>query len=367
MNCKCTFTRRFLAETMGKTYVSRDLKAIEQESLLEFERTQLPAAQSLVAWEREFRRQKGLLRFGHRMTIPQRPQIRTVSTVSVDFFPCPVSECRGFVERRLGFTCGTCRVAACHMCRETAGPDHVCDPGVLSNIALILADSKPCPRCAVMINRSQGCDHMFCTHCRTHFHYVTGKVLEQSTNGHYNGLQAYRENVAVRVTDEGPRSGAGAGACNNVLMDVSRNVATPLARTARAIVRTIFEDIEPVRFILDRMYNAGMLNARDEVERINMRVEYLLGELSEDRWKSRLYTMHKAKERDTLIHNVLRMYLECVLRFQAEQQLVDESVVAGCCRAANESLASIADEFGMSHAIRIREPADSDDTPVIVN
>jgi hypothetical protein len=115
------------------------------------------------------------------------------------------------------------------------------------------------------------------------------------------------------------------------------------------------------------MYNITHLRARHDAERSNMRVQFLMGELTEERWKSRLYIQHKCMERDTLIHNVLRMYLECVLRFQAEQQLLDADVVLGCCRAANEAFRSVAEEFGMSRTPRIREPTDPDDVPAILN
>ena len=60
---------------------------------------------------------------------------------------------------------------------------------------MIYKSSKPCPRCSTMINRSQGCDHMFCTNCRTHFNYVTGEVYTNSSNHHYNDLASYSRNV----------------------------------------------------------------------------------------------------------------------------------------------------------------------------
>lgn len=56
----------------------------------------------------------------------------------------------------------------------------------LLSLRLIASDSRLCPRCSVRINRSQGCNHMTCTQCKTHFCYRCGTSLDpKNPYGHF--------------------------------------------------------------------------------------------------------------------------------------------------------------------------------------
>lgn len=71
---------------------------------------------------------------------------------------CPVAECRGFLST--AWKCGTCEVRVCRECGEPrgeAGEDHACDPDVAASHRLVQKDSKPCPQCAAMIHKIDGC------------------------------------------------------------------------------------------------------------------------------------------------------------------------------------------------------------------
>jgi len=48
----------------------------------------------------------------------------------------------------------------------------------LLTLKAISQDSQRCPRCHVTISRSEGCNHMKCTKCATHFCYKCGKILD---------------------------------------------------------------------------------------------------------------------------------------------------------------------------------------------
>jgi len=98
---------------------------------------------------------------------------------------CPRSDCRGIMSGR---ACSVCGTRCCPACRSMLAGDevldgeagsathrlHQCDPATLASIATINSNSKACPRCFVPIERSSGCNHMYCTRCHQFFNYTTG-------------------------------------------------------------------------------------------------------------------------------------------------------------------------------------------------
>ena len=72
---------------------------------------------------------------------------------------CPDGECRGFLST--AYKCGTCQLWACPDCLVMKGLDkdspHTCDPGQKDSVALIIKESRPCPKCGERISKVDGC------------------------------------------------------------------------------------------------------------------------------------------------------------------------------------------------------------------
>jgi len=72
---------------------------------------------------------------------------------------CPDGECRGFLSTV--YKCGTCQKWACPDCLIVKGLDkdaeHTCDPGQKESVALIVKESRPCPKCGERISKIDGC------------------------------------------------------------------------------------------------------------------------------------------------------------------------------------------------------------------
>lgn len=71
---------------------------------------------------------------------------------------CPDGECRGFLSS--AYKCGTCQKWACSDClvmKDAKDSEHTCDPGVKETVALIVKESRPCPKCGERISKVDGC------------------------------------------------------------------------------------------------------------------------------------------------------------------------------------------------------------------
>lgn len=92
-------------------------------------------------------------------------------------FKCS-TDCGGFVMG--DYTCNLCNANYCRKCGlildETHTPE-LCKSNS-SSFKYILSTTQACPKCAIRINKSEGCDVMFCTFCHICFSYNTGKELK---------------------------------------------------------------------------------------------------------------------------------------------------------------------------------------------
>lgn len=60
---------------------------------------------------------------------------------------------------------------------DVVDDEHVCNEEDIKSFKSILKVTKPCPKCGVRIQKSEGCSQMFCTHCHTGFDWVTGNII----------------------------------------------------------------------------------------------------------------------------------------------------------------------------------------------
>lgn len=90
------------------------------------------------------------------------------------------------------WSCNTCGKNFCKFCLAELQNEHVCSPDDVLTAEKIRESTKPCPSCRVLIERSFGCNHMFCTHCFASFDWLSGKRISNSSN------PLYREHLANR-------------------------------------------------------------------------------------------------------------------------------------------------------------------------
>jgi len=106
---------------------------------------------------------------------------------------CPVTEspsdktqsCKGFLSTQ--YVCGICESSICPKChvikrigpkiKDQVEPPHTCNEDDIKTIEVIKKESKACPKCGEMIQRTEGCSQMWCTMCHTPFDWNTQAIL----------------------------------------------------------------------------------------------------------------------------------------------------------------------------------------------
>jgi hypothetical protein len=217
---------------------------------------------------------------------------------------CPAEGCRGFLTE--DWFCPMCQKLTCSRCQEIKGEEHKCVPENVETAKLLKQDTKPCPGCASMIFKIEGCDQMFCTQCGTAFSWRTGvKETGVIHNPHFYEYQRRREAQAAQAQAEVPtqlcvdynaRSRAIADACVYLnetdsrypLMDELRTINTSYLHNREVALR--YYDIQPP-------------------VNLDLRLKFLKKEFDETKFKDLLQRRDKDYNKRKDYHGVLSTYL----------------------------------------------------------
>jgi len=111
--------------------------------------------------------------------------------------PCPSNNCKGYI-RKINHKCGICDLQICKFCYMEQDKEHICKKENIEAVKVIKKESKPCPTCGTRISKSDGCDQMYCTQCKTAFSWKTGEVEKGKIHNphYYDELRKhYGENI----------------------------------------------------------------------------------------------------------------------------------------------------------------------------
>ena len=212
MFCNTAFTHSHIQHLgLTKAFLQGPFARHQEDILFAQEQAMLPAAQAAVAHDRLVQnidaqikdvhaQIKQLIALKHDLIITKNQLMRHAHHDAQDaqepqfVHRCSDSNCNGFVSS--AWKCATCDKHTCVHCRELkdAHDDtlHVCNPDTVASVALLKADTKPCPNCKVLVHKTDGCDQMFCTQCKRLWSWNTGRFEVRGHNPHY--LQWMREN-----------------------------------------------------------------------------------------------------------------------------------------------------------------------------
>lgn len=218
---------------------------------------------------------------------------------------CPSDNCQGFLSSK--YKCGLCETKICPKCHvvlkapEEGQDPHVCDPNNVATVELLRHDSKPCPKCTTLIFKIDGCDQMWCTQCHTAFSWTSGRIeTGRIHNPHWYEWQRRVNNGHV---PREPGDIQGGGGCND--NEIPHALSVPIYKrfskynAVHRCITHIQHDTLP-RLMGD--FRAG--DNRD------LRIKYLLKELSTDAFKRLIQQREKRREKELALRQVLEMFVQ---------------------------------------------------------
>lgn len=209
---------------------------------------------------------------------------------------CNSNNCRGFLDEN--YKCGICHVQICSECYETTSDDeiHVCKKENLDTIKLLAEDSKACPRCGVLIYKTDGCAQIWCVKCHTAFDWNTGKIETHVHNPHY--YEWLRTNGDITRNPADIQCGR----------EIDRHFITRLMsfETYDITIMNYCGRMMYLRYDTLPRYNVPAPDNED------LRIEYLQNKIDEDKFKNKLYKRFKSHLKRTEIAQIIGTFIASV-------------------------------------------------------
>lgn len=216
---------------------------------------------------------------------------------------CPDSECRGFLST--AYKCGTCQMWACPDCLEIKGKEketeHTCNEERKQSVALILKESRPCPKCGERISKIEGCDQMWCTSCHTAFSWATGQAVNGVIHNphYYEFLRKQGNGVAPRNAGDVPCGGV--PYYHTLQTSIRGRLTQPQQQIVMAIHRITSEIADQH---IQRYQN--QFNQNDNGD---LGVLYLMKDIDKENMKKELAKREVKRNKHLAIRAVLEMFV----------------------------------------------------------
>jgi hypothetical protein len=329
MACKKEFSNSFFYENFSKAFINKRYKNHREKILFEKEKYLLPATQPEV--EKIFKKEKMYEEISNIKKLinelkEQEDRIRNNIHIldiggvidgmdekdeekkEVYICPCPKNDCRGFLSLR--YKCGICGINACPECREIKEEDHKCDPNIVESVKEIKKTTRNCPNCKSLIFKISGCDQMFCTLCHIAFCWKTGKIEK----GHIHNPHYFEY---LRTNGEIPRNPneERCGGLPNIMFLTDKHfrvaINPPIQRfstvygTIDFLISSIYRQVRHIREVEIR----NLPTQLDNQSNMDLRIEFLLKNINEDEFKSKLQRREKERNKKLEYREVLDMYI----------------------------------------------------------
>ena len=370
-DCKHTWSYEFCIDNLTKSFINGPFRERTRKILFDVEKSKIPATmpiienmikqEELVGKEQALKTviqdlKEQMWKYEQLLynTREDRNKLKYTKNIKKTFKKkCPKDGCGGFLSTN--HKCALCNSKVCKDCNEIiidtengggeSKTNHVCDADVVSTLKLIQQETKPCPGCFTAIYKINGCDQMWCTHCKIPFSWKTGeKVTGVIHNPHY---------YQWRQTNRDTRRNVGEVLCGGVIdfdivnrlsilsnnfksaigskynyTDNNKDLKKILSRPERYLVLPIFKTAK-CQYIFFNFINEmhrkihhfqhvelnltrQKCNERDTLEK--SRIEYIRGELNEKKFKSRIIRQDNTRRKNMMILHVFEMlyvtYLE---------------------------------------------------------
>lgn len=320
MKCRAGWNMEFLDEHLSMSFRKGELAKHRKDILIDREKALLPATVDAANREKQRRllaaqaRELSFKIKTLRQELVEAERLRrdiyeTIGDINTAGFSqqerrqfvraCPAEDCRGFLTTQ--WRCQLCEVHVCSECHEVKGGDHVCKPENVQTAQMIARDTKPCPKCGALIHKIDGCDQMWCLSCKTAFSWRTLRVeVGQIHNPeYYRWMRESGQNIPAAREE---------GDCRQDRLPSIHYLVRIL--TDKGIWN---EGLSPIlrcaTHIRHVEYNQVARRDYDADPNQDLRIKYLLNELSEECWKVSLLKRETRKEKMRAAANLYEMFI----------------------------------------------------------
>lgn len=359
MNCKRRWGRSDLLTQFSASFVNTKLRDWRKQVLFQRELAMLHASRPHVERECKRRENVALLRDlrAQRSAISRRltELNHTIHALQRQLIPplensarcpfvhrCAQENCRGFVST--AWKCGVCSKYTCSQCNAPLGfardaDAHVCNEADRETMRLLRNDSRHCPGCGECIFRVSGCDQMWCTMCATAFSWKTGLVINGSIhNPHFYDWLQRQSGTQMRNPADIPCGGM------PTYRELLSTIATCVHSQPRSYILNMHRLIVHVQTTEEPRYRTTARTS--EEANMDLRILYMLNEIDEAKFCTKIQQREKAVEKRRDIFEVLQLIT------QVGADKYREAVLSGDCDGcvkdlielfhyANEALARI--------------------------
>jgi hypothetical protein len=216
---------------------------------------------------------------------------------------CPMNQCRGFLSTK--WKCGICDTYICNRCNEEKHPDelddegnHMCKEENVKSMDLLNKDTKPCPNCASMIYKIDGCDMMFCVDCNTAFSWARGVIATGTIHNphYYEFLRKQNGGVIPRNPGDDP---------------CAHQNQLPGIHYINRIIGIDVKILDLHRFILHIDYTVlRRITLPGETDERDLRVKYLMENIPDSEFKVLLQQREKKKMKLSDLRDIYVMFVQ---------------------------------------------------------
>lgn len=339
MNCHIQFNREFIDITMTKSFRTKELKSHREAVLLEREKSLLPTTMIQAERERKHRKMKEKLNVINVAKLKLKKELQELEEQTKDIInefrvwdrthhqqdpngastsqpqerrkfikACVVEGCRGFLSSQ--YKCAICETWVCAHCHEIKSGQidetHICNPDLVESVKLINKQAKPCPKCSVPTIKSSGCSQIWCTECHATWDWNTGRE-QHGVNIHnphyYEWVRRMNNGVVPRNPLDIPHNPCDDN--NQTLPRYERLTSLYGINTQTDKLGGLLRSLQHMR-VFNIQPNYFMHNDAN----VDLRVSYILGDITEDKWKSLLQQREKKHDFKMAKSQICEMLLQ---------------------------------------------------------
>lgn len=215
---------------------------------------------------------------------------------------CPIADCRGIVYNN--YKCNVCHNRLCEHCYETLNDTelHTCNLSNIKTIQTLRETTKPCPKCATLIQKIDGCNQMWCTHCNNAFDWISGNISYGPVhNPHYfEWCKVIGHDDEINI--ENPIYQG---------MPDKRYFMTHVDLVLKRIDGHAYKNVVLMYKMVSECYN---LLSIDEVlidiikNNLDLRLKWIFGNIDEKEWGKKLFFRYKQGKKKKTYTDVFRTF-----------------------------------------------------------